>query len=200
MNKMIQPKIALRLGGYKIFTATPAVGILYEVNGFLSGNVRLRGRDNGSYLYNYLEMLDYHFGPEYNTIEVGSGNIRELYGGLGPAQKCTTVDINPDCKPDIVADGQYLSEIRDNSFKRWRCDPPYNDKTSKGMYKTEFPNFNKLLKTGARVIEPNSLMFLLCSQNYQMCPSNVTRIGFIYISVVPNNETRILNIYVKTRN
>jgi len=92
---MIQPKIALRLGGYKIFTATPAVGILYEVNGFLSGNVRLRGRDNGSYLYNYLEMLDYHFGPEDNTIEVGSGNIRELYQHKSVLLWISTLTANP---------------------------------------------------------------------------------------------------------
>jgi len=65
------------------------------------------------------------------------------------------------------------------------------------MYDTNVPSLSQLLAEGARVVKPGSLMFLLCSQNRQSCPPNIKRIGFIYISVVPNNETRILNIYVK---
>jgi hypothetical protein len=90
-----------------------------------------------------------------------------------------------------------LAAIQDNSFTRWRCDPPYNEKTAKEMYGTDCPKLGKLLAAGARVVKPGSLMFLLCSKNYQSCPPNVKRIGFIYITAVPNNETRILNIYVK---
>jgi hypothetical protein len=66
------------------------------------------------------------------------------------------------------------------------------------MYRTELPDLGKLLKAGARVVKPGSLLFLLCSQNRQACPTNLKRIGFVYLSVVPNNESRILNIYVKT--
>jgi hypothetical protein len=65
------------------------------------------------------------------------------------------------------------------------------------MHNTKLPELGKLLTVGAGVIKPNSLMFLLCLQNYQWCPSNVKSIGLIYISVVPNNEARILDIYVK---
>ena len=48
-NKMI-------LEDYKISVANSSIGILYEINGFLSGQVRLRGRNNGSHPYKYLEM------------------------------------------------------------------------------------------------------------------------------------------------
>jgi hypothetical protein len=37
--------------------APPAIDILYEINGFLSGQVRLRSRDYGSYPYKYPKML-----------------------------------------------------------------------------------------------------------------------------------------------
>jgi hypothetical protein len=57
------------ISDYKIFVATPAIGIIYEINGFLSGQVRLRGRNNGSYPYKYLEMLDNHFGIENNSMK-----------------------------------------------------------------------------------------------------------------------------------
>jgi hypothetical protein len=50
---------------YFIILANPARGVLFitEDNpGFISGHVRMRGRENGSYPYNYLEMIDKIFG------------------------------------------------------------------------------------------------------------------------------------------
>ena len=77
-------------------------------------------------------------------------------------------------------------------------DPPYNPRTSRDTYGTELPSPLKLLKAGARVCKVGSLMFLLLgSQNYQICPAGIRRIGWIPISVVPNNEVRCLNIYLK---
>ena len=109
-----------------------------------------------------------------------------------------TVDINPNMKPDLVADGQELVDIPDKKFSRWRCDPPYNAQTAKDMYNTELPITGKLLKAGARVCKVGSLLFLLLGpRNYQMCPEGVKRIGWIAITVVPNNEIRCLNIYYK---
>jgi len=176
-----------RIGDYHIIPAYPATGILYEINGFLSGHVRMRGRGGGAYPFNYLEMLDNLFGAEKDTIEVCSGSVKGRFA----------VDINPECYPDLIADGQELAQIEDNTFSRWRCDPPYNEKTALKMYNTELPKISKLLSKGARIVKSGSLMFLLCSQNYQWCLPNCKRIGLVYISVVPNNETRILNIYVK---
>ena len=40
-------------------------------------------------------------------------------------------------------------------------------------------------------------MFLLLGpQNYQICPPGVKRIGWIAITVVPNNELRALHIFL----
>jgi hypothetical protein len=156
----------------------------------------MRGEGGGRYPTNYLEFIDKAFDSAPNTIEVCSNEIQ----GLNKGGNCFTVDINPEYKPDLVADGQILEGVADNSFSRWRSDPPYNEKTAKEMYGTELPNVIKLLKAGARVVKPGSLMFLLCSQNVQsgaIGKGNIKRIGFINISVVPNNETRILNIYAK---
>lgn len=109
-----------------------------------------------------------------------------------------TVDINPDKRPDLVADGQTLQGVPDNSFDRWRCDPPYNEKTANRMYKTQLPSPLKLLTTGSRVCKPGALMFLLLgAQNYQPHPSNIKRIAFIAITIVPNSELRCLNIYLR---
>jgi hypothetical protein len=155
----------------------------------------MRGRSEGRYPFNYLEMIDNIFGYEPNTIEVCS---RSVHGG-NKGGRCYTVDINPDCKPDLVTNGETLEGIPSNEFDRWRCDPPYNDLTASSMYGTDLPNTSKLLQAGARVCKEGALMFLLLGPiNYQSCPRGVIRIGSIVISVIPNNEWRTLNIFLKT--
>jgi hypothetical protein len=181
------------LDNYFIIQATPATGILYITNDspyFLSGHVRLRGRNNGKYPFRYLEMVDRIFGPENNTIEVCSHDSK--------FKNAVTVDINPAHKPDIVDDAQTLNKIDNNQFNRWRCDPPYNSNTARAMYNTELPITSKLLKAGARVCKKNSLLFLLLGpQNFQWTPAGVRRIGWVSITIVPNNELRALHIFHK---
>jgi hypothetical protein len=181
---------------YIAIPASPATGILYITQNspdFISGHVRVRGRNNGRYPYNYLEMIDSVFGKEENTIEVCSYKVKEYYD-----TDCFTVDIKSATNPDLVADGQTLSSIPNNSFSRWRCDPPYNITTAKSMYGTDLPAPLKLLKAGARACKIGSLMFLLLGpKNYQICPPGTKRIGWIALTVVPNNEVRGLNIYYK---
>jgi hypothetical protein len=66
------------------------------------------------------------------------------------------------------------------------------------MYETDLPSSIKLLKADARVSKVGSLMFLLLGpKNYQMCPQRVKRIGWIALTVVPNNEVRSLHVYYK---
>ncbi|MFZ0326384.1 MAG: hypothetical protein WAL66_03690, partial [Nitrososphaeraceae archaeon] len=177
---------------YSVIPATPATGILYITQNnpeFISGHIRMRGRNGGQYPFNYLEMIDTLFGKEDNTIEVCSGNVKE---------DCFTVDINPDTKPNLVSDGQKLDGIPNGKFSRWRCDPPYNSQTAKLMYRTALPNTIRLLNAGARVCKGGSLMFLLLGPtNYQWHPAGVKRIGYVNITVVPNNENRALNIFYK---
>jgi hypothetical protein len=185
---------------YAAILASPAKGLLYITENsprFISGQVRMRGRDGGRYPYNYLEMIDYIFGRETNTIEVCSGSIKGR-NVFSSADAPFTVDINPSMNPDYVGDAQVLEGIANGTYSRWLCDPPYNARTAKEMYGTDLPNPSKLLNAGARVCKPGSLMFLLLGpQNYQIHPKGVKRIGYIDISVVPNNEIRCLNIYYK---
>ena len=63
---------------YNIISANPATGILYVTERspfYISGQVRMRGRNGGRYPYNYPEMIDSVFGVEENTIEVCAGSI-----------------------------------------------------------------------------------------------------------------------------
>lgn len=179
----------------------------------------MRGRDGGRYPYNYPEMIDHIFGKDENTIEVCSGSIKgrtwtsnttlsslkvndsslsSISNLSSSSLSPFTVDIKSHLNPDYVVDAQTLDGIPNGVFTRWRGDPPYNPRTAKEMYGTDLPNPSKLLKAGARVCKPGSLMFLLLGpQNYQIHPKGVKRIGYIDISVIPNNEIRCLNIYLK---
>jgi hypothetical protein len=189
----------IELNDQLIYDAYPANGNFTLNNNFITGHLRMRGRERGQYPYKYLEFINRVFDAALpsRTIEVCSNRIP----GLNKCGNCFTVDIKEEYNPDFVTDGgQTLEGIKDNYFDRWRCDPPYNGATAREMYGCELPSLYRLLEAGARVIKPGSLMFLLCSQNIQsgtIGKGNIKRIGFIYISVVPNNETRILNIYVK---
>ena len=181
---------------YSIVTTNPATGILYvsERNPeFISGHIRVRGKDEGRYPYNYLEMIDNVFGFEPNTIEVCSRDVKP--DGIRTA---FTVDINPAFNPSMTADAQTLEGIQPNYFSRWRADPPYSDNTASKMYGTGLPSPIKLLNAGSRVCKIGALMFLLLGpSNYQHHPKGVKRIGLIFITVVPNNELRALNIFYK---
>jgi hypothetical protein len=56
-----------------IIAASPASGVLYVTANsphFISGQIRLRGKDLGRYPYNYLEMIDNIFGGVKNTIGI----------------------------------------------------------------------------------------------------------------------------------
>ena len=170
----------------------PLKGVLFvsfDNLGFISGQIRVRGKGGGEYPFHYLEMIDNVFGREENTIEVCSGNVN---------RGCFTVDINPKTKPRIVDDGQTLAKIPNEIFNRWRCDPPYNQGTARKMYGTDLPKPIRLLEAGARVCKPNSLLFLLLGPtNYQWHPKGTRRIAYIDMTVVPNNEVRCLNVFYK---
>jgi hypothetical protein len=191
---------------YFAIPAHPATGVLYITSNnpeFISGHIRLRGKDEGRYPYNYLEMIENIFGKEDNTIEVCSRSISGTNKSHSSYTASTsfTVDINPETKPDLVGDAQTLQGIPNNKFNRWRCDPPYNQSTAKKMYGTDLPGTSDLLKAGTRVCKVGSLLFLLLGpQNYQWCPIGVKRIGWVAITIVPNNELRALHIFYKYAN
>jgi hypothetical protein len=77
---------SLHYEGYDIINCKPATGLIYLIKNFLSGHVRVKGRNNGQYPYNYKEMIDNIFGVSNNAIEVCSNSIQGN-------SKLTTVDI-----------------------------------------------------------------------------------------------------------
>lgn len=198
-NFQILPHVKVpifHMGDYSIFLTEPCQGVCFvnpDSPHFIHGRMAVKGHKGGVYPDHYLDFIDRVFGPEPQTIEACSKTVK-----VDSRRTALTVDLDPKNEPSIVGDAQILAGVPSGQYKRWRCDPPYNADTAREMYNCELPQFNHLLEAGARVCQLGSFMFLLLGpQNYQVCPEGVMRVGLIYISVIPNNETRALNIYHK---
>ena len=86
-------------------------------------------------------------------------------GGLPPGEGIR-VDIRPEAKPDIIADGRNLP-FADGSHAAVLIDPPYTEHYARELYGTEYPRPAHLLAEAARVVRANG------------------RIGFVHY-IVPN--------------
>jgi hypothetical protein len=80
-------------------------------------------------------------------------------GTLGPEEKWT-VDIRPEARPLVVANGCQLP-FRSASFKAVMIDPPYSDAYARNLYGVENPRNSWLLKEASRVVMPNGRIGLL---------------------------------------
>lgn len=97
-------------------------------------------------------------------------------GTLGPTERWT-VDIRPEARPRVVADGCRLP-FRDASFRAVMLDPPYSDEYARNLYRTTNPRPIWLLREAARVVVPGG------------------RIGILHVAVpFPPPGCRLLNVY-----
>jgi ribosomal protein L31 len=152
------------------------------------------GRKNEQYPFRYRKMLEEIFGMCSSSGE----QVEVCSGWISNKPSLVTVDLNPERHPTYLGDGQSLPNEWSNRFDRWYCDPPYNKRTAEKMYGTMLPTSSKLLTEGARVTKPGGLLFLLLGDvNMQWHPEGTTRIGWIVLSIIPNQEARAIHIYLK---
>jgi hypothetical protein len=195
--KLVKCK-TIRDADYTLFRTGPCKGVCFvtdDTRYFIHGRMAVKGNGGGAYPDHYLDMIDYVFGAEPNTIEVCSRTVE-----VDSKRTAFSVDLDPEKKfnPSLRTDGQVLQGVDNGIYSRYRADPPYNISTAKSMFGTDLPNFKRLVEAGARVCKVGSLLFLLLGpDNYQHCPAGVMRVGLITISVIPNNELRCLNVYYK---
>jgi SAM-dependent methyltransferase len=86
-------------------------------------------------------------------------------GGL-PRGEGIRVDLRPEARPDIIADGRALP-LADASVAAVLLDPPYSEHYARELYGTAYPRPAHLLAEAARVVRPGG------------------RIGFVHY-IVPN--------------
>jgi SAM-dependent methyltransferase len=74
-------------------------------------------------------------------------------GGLPPGEGIR-VDVRPEAKPDLVADGRDLP-FEDGVVAGVMIDPPYSEHYARELYGTDYPRPAHLLKEAVRVVRPN---------------------------------------------
>jgi SAM-dependent methyltransferase len=80
--------------------------------------------------------------------------LLHVCSGALPKGEGIRVDVRPEAKPDIVADGRKLP-LEDGSIDAVLIDPPYTEEYARDLYGTDYPRPKHLLKEAARVVRPN---------------------------------------------
>jgi hypothetical protein len=80
-------------------------------------------------------------------------------GALSTTERWT-VDIRPEARPAIVADGCRLP-FRDCAWKAVLIDPPYSEEYGRALYGTAMPRPRWLLAEAARVVKPGGRIGIL---------------------------------------
>jgi hypothetical protein len=77
--------------------------------------------------------------------------ILHVCSGALPKGEGLRVDIRPDARPDIVADGRRLP-LASGSVAAVMIDPPYTEHYADVLYGTDYPRPSHLLREAARVV------------------------------------------------
>lgn len=92
--------------------------------------------------------------------DVKREDILHVCSGTLSESERWTVDVRPDAKPRVIADGRQLP-FRDGAFPAAMLDPPYSDQYAKNLYGVENPRPSWLLREAARVVAPSGRIGLL---------------------------------------
>jgi hypothetical protein len=95
------------------------------------------------------KMLPWLRCERHEVLHVCSGSL--------PPGEGIRVDIRPDARPDILADGRALP-LADSSVAAVMLDPPYTPQYAKDLYGVDYPLPAHLLREAARVVRPGGVI------------------------------------------
>lgn len=93
-------------------------------------------------------------------LRCGRAEVLHVCSGALPRGEGIRVDIRPEAKPDILADGRALP-LRDACMAAVLIDPPYTEHYARELYGTEYPRPSHLLAEAARVVRPGGRIGLV---------------------------------------
>ena len=92
--------------------------------------------------------------------DVRREEILHVCSGTLSERERWTVDVRPQARPSVVADGAQLP-FRDACFPAVMLDPPYSDQYARNLYGVENPRPSWLLREAARVVQPQGRVGML---------------------------------------
>lgn len=128
------------------------------------------------------------------------GNVRRnevlhVCSGTLSETETWTVDIRPEARPTVVADGRALP-FRDGAFPAILLDPPYSEEYARNLYKQGNPRPSWLLKEAARVVAPNGRIGIL-HVAVPFAPPGCFLVGVWGVTIGVGFRIRALTIYEK---
>lgn len=78
----------------------------------------------------------------------------------GSAKSGHTVDLNPECNPQTIANAENLP-FEDNFFRGGFADPPYTPRFARELYKLPYPKWSKWTKELVRVVKPGGIIGIM---------------------------------------
>lgn len=115
----------------------------------MGNNYRVKSQYYGGYPAGYLRRVKALFPDKERVLHLFSGRVDTT------AFPGKTVDVNPDLKPDYVANAERMFNVPLQDFDLVLADPPYSAEDCE-HYGTPMVNRNKVLEHLAGALEPGS--------------------------------------------
>lgn len=128
-------------------------------------------------------------------MECDRRDILHVCSGCLPPGEGIRVDIRPEAKPDIVADGRALP-FADGSIKAVMIDPPYTSHYATELYGVEYPRPAHLMAEAARVVRPGGIIAFIHYIQPKPPPGTVFEIAF-GVSTGFDMPCRVVTLYRK---
>jgi SAM-dependent methyltransferase len=156
----------------------------------IGNDYRNKSRYYGTYPPTYLKRVRALFPDSEKVLHLFSGDVEK---GYFPSE--TTLDINQELKPDIVANSSNIP-FKENSFDLILVDPPYSKEDAE-KYGYPMPNRKKALHECYRVLKPNGFVVWLdvVLPMYRKIEFNL--VGTIGLIRSTNHRTRTVLIWQK---
>jgi hypothetical protein len=119
--------------------------------------------------------------------------VLHVCSGSLPPGEGIRVDIRPDAKPDILADGRKLP-IADGTIAAVMLDPPYSEEYAASLYGVEYPRTAHLLAEAARVVRPGGRIVLV-HYHTPRPPPGTRLVKVIGLSTGFNYPMRAISVY-----
>lgn len=125
--------------------------------------------------------------------QVTRDEVLHVCSGTLSATERWTVDIRPEAKPRVIADGRALP-FRAASVRAVMLDPPYSDQYAQNLYGVENPRPSWLLKEAARVVMPGGRIGML-HVAVPFAPPGCRLVNVYGVSIGVGFRMRALTIY-----